>query len=154
MQQTECCSESRIRSRTSRGVPEWSGGKENYIGSVVSAIGKVSGSPVLYQDHRMGPGGPTGGATHPGGPHGLKWGGEPAHGALRDRWPHPVGPPDPSRGPGTIPVTPETFRMAEITLPIYNSLPPDHSGTPRDVRDLIRDSEQHSVYCILIFIQP
>ena len=47
MQQTECCSESRMRSRTSRGVPEWSGGKENYIGSPVLAIGKVSGSPGI-----------------------------------------------------------------------------------------------------------
>jgi hypothetical protein len=35
--------------------------------------------------------------------------------------------------------------MAETGLPIYKSLPPDHSGTPRDVRDLIRDSEQHSL---------
>ena len=68
-----------------------------------------------------------------------------AHGALRDRWPHPVDPRDPSGGPGTIPITPETFPVAETALPIYNSLPPDHSGTPRDVRDLIRDSEQHSV---------
>ena len=41
---------------------------------------------------------------------------------------------------------PETFPMAETRLPIYNSLPPDHSGTPRDVRDLIRDSEQPSVH--------
>ena len=49
---------------------------------------------------------------------------------------------------------PETFPMAETGLPIYKSLPPDHSGTPRDVRDLIRDFEQHSVCCILIFIQP
>src|SRR3990170_3265247 len=32
-----------MRSRTSRGVPEWSGGKELYIGSPVSATGKVSG---------------------------------------------------------------------------------------------------------------
>ena len=32
-----------MRSRTSRGVPEWSGGKELYMGSRVSAIGKVSG---------------------------------------------------------------------------------------------------------------
>ena len=32
-----------MRSRTSRGVPEWSGGKELYIGSGISAIGKVSG---------------------------------------------------------------------------------------------------------------
>src|SRR4051812_13105797 len=30
-----------------------------------------------------------------------------AHGALWDRWPHPVDPRDPSGGPGTIPVTPE-----------------------------------------------
>ena len=28
-----------MRSRTSRGVPEWSGGKELYIGSAISAIG-------------------------------------------------------------------------------------------------------------------
>ena len=48
---------------------------------------------------------------------------------------------DPSGGPGTIPGDPETFPMAETTLPIYNYLPPDHSGTPRDVRDLIRDSD-------------
>ena len=63
----------------------------------------------------------------------------------RGRWPHPVDPRDPSGGPGTIPMTPKLVPMAEIALPIYNSLPPDHSGTPRDVRDLIRDSEQHSV---------
>ena len=68
-----------------------------------------------------------------------------AHGALRDRWPHPVDPRDPSGGPGTIPGDLKTFPMAETALPIYKSLPPDHSGTPRDVRDLIRDSEQHSV---------
>ena len=41
-----------------------------------------------------------------------------AHGALRDRWPHPVDPRDPSGGPGTIPNTPETFPMAETALPI------------------------------------
>ena len=68
----------------------------------------------------------------------------------RGRWPHPVDPRDPSGGPGTIPVTPKLVPVAEIALPIYNSLPPDHSGTPRDVRDLIRDSEQHSGFCIFI----
>ena len=68
----------------------------------------------------------------------------------RDRWPHPVGPRDPSGGPGTIAITPKLVPMPEIALPIYNSLPPDHSGTPRDVRDLIRDSEQLSGYRILI----
>src|SRR3954469_1047954 len=32
-----------MRSRTSRGVPEWSGGKELYIGSTISAIGTSFG---------------------------------------------------------------------------------------------------------------
>ncbi|KRY05016.1 hypothetical protein T12_14412, partial [Trichinella patagoniensis] len=68
----------------------------------------------------------------------------PTHVAPRDRWTHPVDPRDPSGGPGTIPMTPKLVPMAETGLPIYKSLPPDHSGTPRDVRDLIRDSEQHS----------
>ena len=77
-----------------------------------------------------------------------------AHVALRDRWPHPVDPRDPSDGPGTISGDPETFPMAETTLPIYNSSPPDHSETPRDIRDLIWVSKQHSVCCILIFIEP
>ena len=27
----------------------------------------------MYRDHRKGPGGPPGGATYPGGSHGLKW---------------------------------------------------------------------------------
>ena len=57
----------------------------------------------------------------------------------------PGGPPDPSGGPGTLPVMPGTLLVAKTILPIYKSLPPDHSGTPRDVRDLIWDSEQHSV---------
>ena len=40
---TECCSESRMRSRTSRGVPEWSGGKDLYMESCCSGSGKSSG---------------------------------------------------------------------------------------------------------------
>ena len=76
-----------------------------------------------------------------------------AHGALRDRWPHPVDPRDPFGGPGTMPVTPETFPMAETGLPIYKSLPPDHFRTPRDVRDLIWDSDPLSVNRILISLQ-
>ena len=42
MRKPESFLESRMRSRTSRGVPEWSGGEELYIGSPVSATGKVS----------------------------------------------------------------------------------------------------------------
>ena len=68
-----------------------------------------------------------------------------AHAALWGRWPHLVDPRDPPGGPGTLPITPETFPVTKTGLPIYNSLPPDHFGTPRDVRDIIRDSEQHSV---------
>ena len=54
-------------------------------------------------------------------------------------------PRNPSGGPGTIPKNPEHFPVAKIGLPIYKSLPSDHSGTTRDIQDLIRDSEQPSV---------
>ena len=69
-----------------------------------------------------------------------------AHIGLWGWWPHLVDPQDPPGGPGTLPIAPETFPVTKTGLPIYKSLPPDHSGTPRDVRDLIRDSEQHSVH--------
>ena len=43
----------------------------------------------MYRDHRKGPGGPPGGATYLGGPHGLKWeGNQPLVG-----WCAPHGPP-------------------------------------------------------------
>jgi len=52
-----------MRSRTSRGVPEWSGGKELYIGSAISGIGTsfgvigiVPGPPEGSRGvHRVGP---------------------------------------------------------------------------------------------------
>src|SRR3989337_845795 len=37
------------------------------------------------------------------------------------------------------------YPLAEPYHPIYQSLPPNHFGAPRHVRDLIRDSEQHSI---------
>src|SRR3954467_54317 len=43
MQQTEGCSESRMRSWTSREVPEWSGGKDLYMGSCCTDTGKSWG---------------------------------------------------------------------------------------------------------------
>ena len=61
---------------------------------------------------------------------------------------------DPSGGPGTIPGDPDTFPMDETALPIYNSLPSDHSETPHDVRDLIRDSKQHSVTMYIYSYNP
>ena len=73
MQLPECCSKSRMISRTSRGVLEWSVGKELYIGSEVSAIGKVLGVTGIVPGPPEGSRGPPGGATYPGGPHGLKW---------------------------------------------------------------------------------
>ena len=44
----------------------------------------------MYRDHRKGPGGPSGGATYPGGPHGLKWeGNQPLVGWCAPPWaPH------------------------------------------------------------------
>ena len=77
-----------------------------------------------------------------------------AYAALWGQWPHLVDPRDPSGGPGTLPVTPGTLPVAETGLPIYHSSPPDHTGTPRDVRDLIRDSEQHSGFRVHISLQP
>ena len=76
-----------MRSRTSRGVPEWSGGKENYIGSAVSAIGKVSGSPGIVPGPPEGSRGSTGWG-HPS--RRAPWdklGGEPApSGLVRPPW--------------------------------------------------------------------
>ena len=86
--------------------------------------------------------GPCGGSTSPLGAGPLP---HLAHTALWGRWPHLVDPRDPPGGPGTLAIAPESFPVTKTGLPIYKSLPPDHSGTPRDVRDLIRDSEQHSV---------
>ena len=57
---TECCSESRMRSRTSRGVPEWSGGKDLYMGSPVSAIGTSFGVIGIVPGPPEGSRGPTG----------------------------------------------------------------------------------------------
>src|SRR5664279_2987444 len=44
----------------------------------------------------------------------------------------------------TLPENPELFRNPEIHFAIYKTLPPDHSRAPRDIQDLIRDSEQYS----------
>ena len=49
-----------MRSRTSRGVPEWFGGKELYIGSAVSAIGRVSGVTGIVPGPPEGSRGSTG----------------------------------------------------------------------------------------------
>ena len=77
-----------------------------------------------------------------------------SHGSLRDRWPHPVDPRDPSSGPGTIPITPETFPMAKLDFLYINlhlRIIPEllvtsgiSSGTPNNFR----------LYCILISQQP
>src|SRR3954466_11943020 len=49
-----------MRSRTSRGVSEWSGGKELYIGSAVLAIGTSFGVIGIVPGPPEGPGGSTG----------------------------------------------------------------------------------------------
>ena len=91
----------------------------------------------------LGPCGGGGGRTSPPGAGPLP---QLAHAALRGRWPHLVDPRDPPGGPGTLLIKPETFPVTKTGLPIYKSLPPDHPGTPHDIRDIIRDSEQHSVF--------
>ena len=57
----------------------------------------------------------------------------------------PQGVPVTSRYSGKYPKRPGTIPVSEYHLPIYQSLPLDHSETPRHVRDLIRYSEQSSV---------
>jgi len=101
---------------------------------------KLGGSTPSPNPRRLGP--LWGGRTSPPGAGPLP---HLAHAALRGWWPHLVDPRDPPGGPGTLPIKPETFPVSKTGLLIYKSLPPDHSGTPRDVQDLIRDSEQHSV---------
>src|SRR3954469_7221463 len=73
---TECCSESRMRSRTSRGVPEWSGGKDLYMGSPILVTERVSGFIGNVPGPPEGSGGPPSGATSPGGLRGLSEGGD------------------------------------------------------------------------------
>src|SRR5918994_3120009 len=88
---TECCSESRLRFRTSRGVPEWSGGKDLYMGSPVLVTGKVSG--VI--GNVPGPPGGSRGST--------KWGHQPQKAAWAKcgRGPAPGGLVRfPTKGPG------------------------------------------------------
>ena len=71
-----------MRSRTSRGVPEWSRGKELYIGSAISANGKVSGVNGIVPGPPEGSRGSTGWG-HPS--RRATWaevGGEPAPGGL------------------------------------------------------------------------
>src|SRR3954469_25998366 len=70
-------------------------------------------------------------------------------------WVGPTGGPrNPFVTPGTLPKVPESFPELKHHFPIYQSSSPDHSGTPRDVRDLIRDSEQLSVITIHNSILP
>src|SRR3954465_2217901 len=65
-----------MRSRTSRGVPEWSGGKDLYMGSPVLVAGKVSGFIGSVPGPPEVSGGPPSGATSPGGLRGPSVGGD------------------------------------------------------------------------------
>src|SRR3954466_1717463 len=77
-----------------------------------------------------------------------------AHGPLRDGWPHPVDPRDPSGGPSTIPVTPNLSRWPKLhflyiilhlrTIPELLVTSGISSETPNNF----------SYYCILISLQP
>ena len=58
-----------MKSRTSRGVLEWSGGEEFYIGSTVSTTGKVSGVTGIVPGPPEGSRGSTGWVHLPRGGH-------------------------------------------------------------------------------------
>ena len=111
-----------MRSRTSRGVPEGSGGKDLYMGSCHADTGKFRGHVGIV------PGPPEGfrGSTGRGHPsRGGTWAawvvGQPlvgwahphvAHVAHQEGWPLPVDPRNPSGGPGTIPICPRNFPVS------------------------------------------
>src|SRR3954470_6277489 len=97
---TECCSESRMRSRTLQGVPEWSGGKDLYIGSMVLATGSVLGITGSVPGPPEGSGGPPSGATGPGGLHGPSVEGDQPQVGWCAPPPRPKAPP---RGEGANP---------------------------------------------------
>ena len=80
-----------MRSRTSRGVPEWSGGEELYIGSPVSATGKVSGVTGIVSGPPEGSRGSTGWGHPSRRATWAKVGREPALGGLvRPPWASPA----------------------------------------------------------------
>ena len=78
-------------SRTSRGVPEWSGGKDLYMGSPVLVNGKVSGAI----GNVPGPPGGSRGSTGPRGLHGPSVGGDQPLGGL-------VRPPQGAKAQGRV----------------------------------------------------
>ena len=62
-----------MRSRTSRGVPEWSGGKDLYMGSLILVAEKVSGIIGIVPGVPKGVRGSTGGGPPaPGGHMGCR----------------------------------------------------------------------------------
>ena len=63
------------------------------------------------------------------------------HGVHQPPW----GRPEPLPVTRYVPGTPRTLPVSEYHRPVYESLPLDHFEMPRHVRNLIRDSEQHSV---------
>ena len=83
-----------MRSQTSRGVPEWSRGEESYIGSQVSAIGKVSGVIGIVLGPPEGSRGSTGWGHLSRRAPWAEVGGEPAPGVVRPT----LGPPAPRVG--------------------------------------------------------
>ena len=84
----------------------------------------------MYRDHRKGPGGPPGGDTYPGGPHGLKWeGNQPLVG-----WCSPLGPPPAPRV--------RNPRGGGATLALGGKAPPLAAAPPRRL-DLLGPAPPH-----------
>ena len=82
----------------------------------------------MYRDHRKGPGGPSGGATCPGGPRGLKVeGNQPLVG-----WGAPLGPPPMRLGLGTLGgELPPCLGGQGTPSPALGRRPPWRSDLPR-----------------------
>ena len=78
----------------------------------------------MYRDHRKGPGGPPGGATCPGGPHGLMWeGNQPLVGWCAPLAPR-VGNPRVGGAPLALGATPPPWPPPPWEIPISRAGPP------------------------------
>ena len=71
-----------MRSRTSRGVPEWSGDEDLYMGSPYLVARSVGGFTGIVPGPPKGFWVPPGGSTCPGGPYGLNMEGNQPLGGL------------------------------------------------------------------------
>ena len=151
-----------MRSRISRGVTEWFGGKDLYMGSCHTVTGNIQGHAGIVPRPPEGFRGSTGRGTPPGGPHGAAWdssqplvgwarpppwahaprvGGETLKGAppcLGGKSPHPGRrPPSRSHLEGPAPLVPSPINRG-VTGGLHNYKPRRSPSPPQHLSSSVR----------------